>query len=88
MKAKKIIKISYNGELDTDLDAILKCSLEVIGARWYAQGFDLTNNLREILFDIEVPLSMPKPSIRPRRETSNNAVESSCGSRRLSVKPE
>jgi len=56
IKTKKIIKIQYSGEINMDLDAILKCSMEVIGARWYAQGYDLTDNMRDLCFDIEIPL--------------------------------
>ncbi len=48
-----VIKVSYRGKLDVELDRKIQAALEGIGAKWYAQGFDLVIHERDICFDYE-----------------------------------
>ena len=45
------IKVTYNGNLDKELDSEIRSAIEGIGGEWYAQGFDFTTNIRDICFD-------------------------------------
>jgi len=50
---KKTIRVIYDGGLDEKLDKLIRKTMEDIGAEWYAQGYDLTFNERDICFDFE-----------------------------------
>jgi len=50
---KKTIRVIYDGGLDEKLDKLIRKTMEGIGAKWYAQGYDLTSNERDICFDLE-----------------------------------
>lgn len=52
---KKVkIKVTYDGELDTEIDNKMHKIMEVIGAKWWAQGYDLVDNVRDIAYDLEI----------------------------------
>jgi len=53
-KMKIKIKVSYPAPLIEELDKKIEKLMKSIGADWYAQGTDLTTNIREILFDKEI----------------------------------
>lgn len=57
MKAR--IKVTYNLTDETrkevrKIDKKIKEKIESIGGEWYAQGTDLTTNIRDICFDLEI----------------------------------
>ena len=47
----KPVKIVYPGELDTHFDKLIIKFMKKSGYKWYAQGYDLTTNMRDIVFD-------------------------------------
>jgi len=50
---KKIIRVIYDGGLDEKPDKLIRKTMEGIGAKRYAQGYDLTSNERDVCFDLE-----------------------------------
>jgi len=54
---KKKFKVIYDGQLDEDVDDLIRNTLEGIGAKWYAQGYNFTTNERDICFDLEIILN-------------------------------
>jgi len=50
---KKTIRVIYEGALDRNLDKLIKKTMEGIGAEWYAQGYNMTSNQRDVCFDLE-----------------------------------
>jgi len=53
MKTK--IEVTYKAEeIDTDIDDKIKKTMEDVGAKWYAQGYDLQKKVRDICFDLNI----------------------------------
>lgn len=54
MKCK--IEVTYQNDrgIDPDIDEKIMLLMEMAGAKWYAQGFCLTEKKREICFELEV----------------------------------
>jgi len=52
MKAQ--IKITYPGPLNVEVDKKITKAMELTGAKWWAQGTNLSSNERDICFDLEV----------------------------------
>jgi len=50
---KKTIRVIYDGGLDEKLDNLIREIMEGIGAKWYAQGYNLTSNERDVCFNLE-----------------------------------
>ena len=52
MAEKKLrqLTVKYDGEADTDLDDRIEMFFEANGFDWYAQGFDLISDRRDIAF--------------------------------------
>ncbi len=48
----KSIKVVYRGELNEQLDKDITEALQSAGFEWYAQGYNLLTNERDIAFDI------------------------------------
>lgn len=53
---KTNIKVTYPGKVvvDDKFDERIRKLIESIGGKWYAQGYDLTSDIRDICFDLEV----------------------------------
>ena len=52
---KKVkIKVMYDGPPDTRVDEKIEKAMASIGAVWWAQGLDMTSNVRDIAFDLEI----------------------------------
>lgn len=47
------VEVVYEGPQSDALDKRITEAMEAIGAKWYAQGYDLQNDKRDIAFDIE-----------------------------------
>ena len=47
------IEVRYQGPLIKNLDDEIRKAMKAIGAKWYAQGTDLTFGLRDIAFEID-----------------------------------
>ena len=47
------ITVTYDGPLDMELDKKIQKAMESIGCKWYAQGTDLTTNVRDVAFDLQ-----------------------------------
>ena len=49
------IKITYEGQMNAEIDVKICKAMKSIGAKWYAQGTDLTETpyIRDICFDLE-----------------------------------
>lgn len=45
------IQITYPGIPNVKLDDRIWKAMESIGAKWYAQGYDVTKGIRDICFD-------------------------------------
>lgn len=54
MKCK--IEVTYQNDrgIDPDIDEKIMLLMEMAGAKWYAQEFDMATKTREICFDLEV----------------------------------
>lgn len=48
------IKVTYEGNIDTKLDAVIIGLMESIGGEWYAQGKEIESGIRAICFDVEL----------------------------------
>ena len=48
---KKVIKVTYQGPIDKELDDKIIKGLESVGLKWYAQGTDVKTQIRDIAFD-------------------------------------
>jgi len=53
MKCK--IKVTYPAPVNKNVDEKIWAKLANVGARWYAQGTDLTKGVRDVCFDLDVP---------------------------------
>ena len=59
-KGKEVkIKVTYDSDLNQELDDKIRSAIEGIGGKWYAQGTDLTTGIRDICFDY-----LPVPNLR------------------------
>jgi hypothetical protein len=47
------IKVTYTGEMSEKKDAEVKKIADESGWKWYAQGYDFENNIRDIVFEYE-----------------------------------
>ena len=47
----KTMKITYAGKIDKILDEKIISCFKKAGFKWYAQGFNLITNIRDICFD-------------------------------------
>lgn len=45
------LSVVYVGEINTELDKALKECIEKFGYKWYAQGYDLDCDHRDIVFE-------------------------------------
>ena len=52
------VKLTYEG-FDPDVDEVIREALRGVGFSWYAQGFDLETNVRDICFDYSVDPQEP-----------------------------
>jgi len=46
------IKVTYEGSLNPALDQKIIDAIESAGGKWYAEGMDLTTNVRDICFKL------------------------------------
>ena len=55
MKKKCRIEVTYQNDrgIDPDIDNKIRLAMEIAGAEWYAQGFNLITKTRDICFDLE-----------------------------------
>jgi hypothetical protein len=44
------VKVYYDGKLNSKLDKAITEKMKSIGCKWYAQGTDLVNGIRDIAF--------------------------------------
>ena len=54
---KTRIKVEYDLKdkpIDLEFDRKIKEKIESVGGKWYAQGFNCINGIRDICFDIEI----------------------------------
>lgn len=51
---KVSVKVTYDGPLDLELDKKIREAMKSIGGVWWAQGYDLTSDVRDICFDVEL----------------------------------
>jgi len=49
----KTITVLYDGPLDQELDGKIRKALTGMGCKWYAQGFSLVNQERDICFEYQ-----------------------------------
>lgn len=50
---KRTLRVSYTGPPSEELDKKLTEMIEALGGKWYAQGYDLVEKVRDIAFDYE-----------------------------------
>jgi len=48
------IKATYDGPPNFKIDEKIEKLMAEIGAKWYAQGFDMADSVRDITYDFEV----------------------------------
>jgi len=48
------IKIFYKGQPSKAVDDEIQAAMDKIGAEWYAEGYNIPENERDICFDLKV----------------------------------
>ncbi len=46
-----ILRIVYDGNIDDELDSKARTFAESLGFKWYAQGYNIESDERDICFD-------------------------------------
>lgn len=68
---KTRVSVSYTvGDTNAELDKLIANALEKVGFIWYAQGFDLITNRRDLAFDapdLPEPTQKSKPLLNSRK---------------------
>ena len=49
---EKTIRFSYLGVIDRSMDGIINLNAKAHKLKWYAQGFNFVDNVRNICFDL------------------------------------
>ena len=58
---KKNLRVVYAGPPDLQVDKLVRESLETIGYKWWAQGYNHIDDERDIAFDKEIDATEAEP---------------------------
>lgn len=53
---KLSVRITYEGGPDPVLDDSIKKAMKKAGCKWYAQGYNLCDGIRDMAFDLVIDL--------------------------------